>query len=61
MQSDFIDASYAKAQEAVGCAYKDREKWTRLAMTQTISCGKFSSDCTVKDYVLDIWHLERLI
>ena len=49
--------SYAQAQERVGAAYEDHERWIRLSMLQTARCGKFSSDRTVSDYVRDIWHL----
>ena len=41
-------------------AYKDREKWTKMAMLQTCRSGKFSSDRTISEYVDSIWHLDRL-
>ena len=40
-------------------AYRDRDRWARMALLQTASCGKFSSDRTIQEYVDDIWHLER--
>ena len=49
--------SYAAAQEEVGKAYCDKERWAEMAMRQTASCGKFTSDRTIKEYVDDIWHL----
>ena len=29
-------------------------------MLNTASCGKFSSDRTIEEYVRDIWHLEKV-
>ncbi len=52
--------SYADAQDRVNEAYKDSNAWARLAMLQTASCGKFSSDRTIEDYVRDIWHLKKV-
>ena len=51
--------SYAEAQERVGYAYKDKERWARMAMLNTAKSGKFSSDRTIEEYVKDIWHLEK--
>ena len=52
--------SYAEAQERVEAAYKDREGWARMALLNTASCGKFSSDRTIQEYVDDIWHLDKV-
>ena len=52
--------SYADAQDRVNEAYKDSTAWARMAMLQTASCGKFSSDRTIEDYVRDIWHLKKV-
>lgn len=52
--------AYAQAQEQVGAAYRDQDRWARMALLQTASCGKFSSDRTIQEYVDDIWHLDRL-
>lgn len=52
--------AYAAAQERVEAAYKDRDKWAKMALLNTASCGKFSSDRTIEEYVRDIWHLDRL-
>ncbi len=51
--------SYAEAQSRVEEAYKDKERWARMAMLNTAKCGKFSSDRTIEEYVNDIWHLEK--
>lgn len=52
--------SYAEAQEKVEAAYRDQDKWARMAMLQTACCGKFTSDRTIQEYVDDIWHLEKI-
>ena len=54
-------ASYAEAQRRVEDAYKDKDRWSRMAMLNTASCGKFSSDRTIQEYVDDIWHLDRIV
>ncbi|MDR1801567.1 MAG: glycogen/starch/alpha-glucan phosphorylase [Lachnospiraceae bacterium] len=53
-------SSYAKAQEDVENAYKDREKWSRMALLNTASAGKFSSDRTIREYIDDIWKAESI-
>ena len=52
--------SYADAQARVEAAYIDQEKWSRMALLQTASCGKFTSDRTIQQYVDDIWKLEKV-
>lgn len=51
-------ASYAEAQERVNEAYKDKEKWAKMAILNTAHSGKFSSDRTIKEYADDIWNLK---
>ena len=52
--------SYADAQKRVEEAYRDQNRWSRMAMLQTACSGKFSSDRTIEEYVRDIWHLEKV-
>lgn len=52
--------AYANAQEQVEEAYRDRDRWARMALLQTASCGKFSSDRTIQEYVDGIWHLDKI-
>ena len=52
--------SYADAQKRVEEAYRDQNRWSRMAMMQTACSGKFSSDRTIEEYVRDIWHLEKV-
>ncbi len=53
--------SYADAQKRVEEAYRDQERWSKMAMMNTACCGKFSSDRTIEEYVRDIWKLEKVI
>ena len=52
--------SYADAQKRVEEAYRDTDRWAKMAMLQTASCGKFTSDRTIEEYVQDIWKLEKI-
>ncbi len=52
--------SYAEAQEKVEEAYKDEERWAKMALLNTACCGKFSSDRTIEEYVEDIWKLDKI-
>ncbi len=49
--------SYSMAQRRVDKDYKDREKWLRMAITNTACSGIFSSDRTIQEYNDKIWHL----
>ncbi len=52
--------SYAEAQKRVEEAYRDQDKWSRMALLQTASCGKFTSDRTIQEYVDEIWKLDKV-
>lgn len=52
--------SYEAAHKKVEEAYKDEERWAKMAMLQTAKCGKFSSDRTIEEYAKEIWHLEKV-
>lgn len=52
--------SYVEAQKRVEQAYRDKDRWAKMALTQTASCGRFSSDRTVREYVDEIWHLDKV-
>jgi starch phosphorylase len=43
---------------AVGPAWTDEDRWTRMSILNTARSGYFSSDRTVRDYCRDIWHTE---
>lgn len=50
--------SYAKAQEEIDKAYKNKDKWAKMAVLNTANSGKFSSDRTIKEYADEIWNLK---
>ena len=53
-------SSYADTQKKVEEAYRDKDRWAKMALLNTASCGKFSSDRTIQEYVDDIWHLDKV-
>ena len=50
--------SYSMAQRRVDADYQNREKWLRMAITNTACSGIFSSDRAIKEYNDLIWHLK---
>ena len=52
--------AYAEAQKKVEEAYKDEKRWARSAILNTACSGKFTSDRTIKEYVDEIWHLDKV-
>ncbi|MDE6829869.1 MAG: glycogen/starch/alpha-glucan phosphorylase [Lachnospiraceae bacterium] len=52
--------AYAEAQEKVEEAYRDKDRWAKMALLNTACCGKFSSDRTILEYVDDIWKLDKI-
>jgi len=51
-------ADYIRAQDAVSEAYADRDRWAKMAIINTASVGKFSSDRTIQEYADQIWNLK---
>ncbi len=52
--------SYAEAQKKVEEAYKDESRWAKMAILNVAHSGKFTSDRTIKQYVDEIWHLDKV-
>ena len=52
--------SYSMAQRRLNADYADREKWLKMAITNTAMSGVFSSDRTIREYNDTIWHLTPL-
>ena len=52
--------SYAEAQKRVEAAYRDTDRWAKMAMLNTACSGKFTSDRTIQQYVDEIWHLDKV-
>jgi len=50
--------SYVDCQAAVGKAYLDPERWTKMAILNIARMGKFSSDRTIREYARDIWQAQ---
>ncbi len=53
--------AYAQAQRKVEAAYRDESGWAKSAILNVASCGKFTSDRTIQEYVDDIWHLDKVV
>ena len=47
--------AYVKAQDAVGLAYNDRQRWARMSILNTARTAKFSSDRAIQEYCERIW------
>ena len=53
--------SYADAQKKIEARYRDEAGWAKSAILNIASCGKFSSDRTIQEYVDDIWKLDKVV
>ena len=51
---------YAEAHKRVEEAYRDEQRWSKMAILNTACSGKFSSDRTIEEYVTDIWKLKKV-
>jgi glycogen phosphorylase len=51
-------AAYCACQDEVERAYRDPERWTRMAIRNVARSGKFSSDRTIREYAEQIWGVE---
>jgi len=51
--------AYCNAHEAVDAKYRDTAAWTRSAIINTATMGKFNSDRSIEDYVERVWHLNK--
>ena len=52
--------AFLSTQRRVGEAYLDRDKWLKMAVTNTAKSGIFAADRTIAEYNEKIWHLEPL-
>jgi starch phosphorylase len=48
--------SYMEADHRLTELYADRSAWTRKAILNVASSGKFSSDRTIAQYATEIWN-----
>jgi starch phosphorylase len=51
--------AYVDAQDEVGRAWQDEERWTRMSVLNVARMGRFSSDRAIREYCRDIWQVER--
>ena len=49
--------AYGEAHERLEQFYRDRQAWTRSAILNVASSGKFSSDRTIAQYASEIWNV----
>jgi len=49
-------SSYVEADGRLRTRYAEPDAWTRTAILNVASSGKFSSDRTIAEYAADIWH-----
>ncbi|MCI9013429.1 MAG: glycogen/starch/alpha-glucan phosphorylase [Lachnospiraceae bacterium] len=53
--------AYAEAQRKVEAAYRNESGWARSAILNVACAGKFTSDRTIKEYVDEIWKLDKVV
>jgi starch phosphorylase len=52
--------AYRQAQEQVDAAWLDRQRWGRMSVANTATCGFFSSDRAIREYAERIWRVEPM-
>ena len=50
--------SYSECQKKVDAAFREKSRWSKMAILNTARMGKFSSDRAIKEYARDIWKVE---
>ena len=56
--ADFAD--YCRAQQLSGEVYRDRNRFTRMALLNTAASGVFTSDRSIAEYAANIWGAKPL-
>ncbi|MBO5797289.1 MAG: glycogen/starch/alpha-glucan phosphorylase, partial [Clostridia bacterium] len=56
--ADFAD--YCRAQQLSGEVYRDKERFTRMALLNTAASGVFTSDRSIAEYAANIWGAKPL-
>ena len=54
-------ASYSEAQARVDLAYREPDRWLRMAILNTARMGKFSSDRTILEYARKVWKVAPVV
>lgn len=52
--------SYFTTYDEIINAYKDRQGWTKMSLSNIAGAGFFSSDRSIKDYARNIWHISEI-
>ena len=52
--------SYVEAHQRINELYQNKNKWAKMCIMNIAGSGYFSSDRTIKEYIHDIWHLDKL-
>ncbi len=52
--------AYLEAQKKVEKLYLNRHKWAEICLINIAMSGYFTSDRTIREYVRDIWHLDKI-
>jgi starch phosphorylase len=53
--------AYVECQGRVDAAWRDRERWTHMSISNAARMGKFSSDRAIRQYMREIWNIEPLV
>ena len=51
---------YLDTHEHVVQAYRDRDRWLKMSVTNIAYSGKFSSDRTILEYAAEIWKIKQV-
>ncbi|PIC24394.1 hypothetical protein B9Z55_017752 [Caenorhabditis nigoni] len=51
--------AFIEAQDKVADTFRDQEKWSRMALYNIASTGKFSTDRTIAEYAREIWGIDQ--
>ena len=50
--------SYIDCQQKVGTVFRDKQRWTKMAILNTSRMGRFSSDRSIGEYCKKIWNIK---